>query len=286
MSRLIRHTPAKINLGLELLGKRDDGYHEINTLFVAINLCDTLEVFAAEELILECSPSLNILPEENIVIKAARELQKFAGVKSGAFLRLTKKIPSGAGLGGGSSNAASALQLLNKLWKIALHEVELRTIAARLGSDVPFFMGETAAIGRGRGEILTSVGVRLSHAIVVIRPKVSVATAWAYKSAVPKTFHAVATDYPAIVRDVPVSEWRNYIFNDFEQGVFAHHHTIAATKQALYDAGAEFALMSGSGSCVFGLFADHNRAQKVAANFSSGFYCRQYTASDISASVS
>lgn len=281
MSRLLRRTPAKINLGLELLGKRSDGYHEINTLFLPVTLCDTLEVVVYDELALQCTPSLDIPSADNIVVKAAEALQRAAGTKQGAFIRLEKGIPHGAGLGGGSSDAATALQLLNELWKTGLSDDELRGIAAELGSDVPFFIAKTAAVGRGRGEILAPADISLGCAVVIVRPKAVVSTAWAYRSALPAAFQTKPTDFTAIVRNLPPGEWRDYLFNDFEHGVFRYHPPVASAKRALYEAGAEFALMSGSGSCVFGLFSDHARAERVAANFAAGYFCRQFIPQDL-----
>lgn len=282
----VRYAPAKINLGLELLGKRSDGFHEINTLFLPTTLCDILEVSENEELILECSQLPDILPENNIVMKAADALRRATGTNLGAFIRIEKNIPHGAGLGGGSSDAAVALQALNDLWQTCLSDDELRSIAAQIGSDVPFFISKTTALGRGRGEQLEPTEVAFDYGIVIVQPNIAVSTAWAYKSAVPAVFRSEPAHYDKIIREMPVGEWRNHIFNDFEQGVFRFYPQIAEAKQALYEAGADFALMSGSGSCVFGLFANTDIAARIANNFRNAYYCRQWTAQDTSEQIS
>lgn len=282
MFRSVRYAPAKINLGLELLGKRSDGFHEINTLFLPVTLCDILELSENEELTIECSPSLGLLPEDNIIMKAADALRRTTGTNFGASIRLKKNIPQGAGLGGGSSDAATALQALNELWKTRLSHDELREIAALIGSDVPFFISKTAALGRGRGELLEPVKISLDYEIVIVRPEVEVSTAWAYKLALPAAFRDKPSQFEEITREIPASEWRNYIFNDFEQGVFRWYPQIEFAKRLLYEAGAEFALMSGSGSCVFGLFTDRECAKSVANSFRQVYLCRQWTAKDLS----
>ncbi|GAB1430814.1 4-(cytidine 5'-diphospho)-2-C-methyl-D-erythritol kinase [Ignavibacteria bacterium] len=282
MFRSVRYAPAKINLGLEILGKRSDGFHEINTLFLPVTFCDILEVSENKELTLECSPSLGILPKDNIIMKAADALRRATGARSGAYIRLKKNIPQGAGLGGGSSDAATALQALNEIWQTCLSDDELREIAAQIGSDVPFFISKTAALGRGRGEHIELVEINLDYGIVIVQPNVAVSTAWAYNSALPATFCDKPSQFEEIIREIPAGEWRNYIFNDFEQGVFRRYPQIEVAKRLLYEAGAEFALMSGSGSCVFGLFADRERANSVANSFHNGYFCRQWTAEDLS----
>ncbi len=278
MSRLLCQTPAKINLGLEILGKRNDGYHEIHTLFLPVTLFDTLSVGEADDFYVECVPSLDIPQEENIVVKAARFFQRSASVQKGAHFLLEKHIPQGAGLGGGSSDAAAAICLLNELWQTKLNNEQLCNIAAAIGSDAPFFISKVPAIGQGRGEKLMPADIQLDCGIVIVYPQVAVSTAWAYKEAIPSKFINSSVDFEEIIHSISMREWREYIRNDFEYGVFKRFPQIAQAKKSLYDAGADFALMSGSGSCVFGLFADDAQAQRVAAQFANGYFCKQFTA--------
>ncbi|HYF03369.1 MAG TPA: 4-(cytidine 5'-diphospho)-2-C-methyl-D-erythritol kinase, partial [Patescibacteria group bacterium] len=191
MEKIFRQAPAKINFGLEVLGKRPDGFHEINTVFVRTGLYDELE-FALETdaITLECIPDLGIRPTENLVYRAASLLKDYAerlglfkrsGLK-GTKIRVRKHIPSGAGLGGGSTDAATTLLALKDQWQLPITHFELHTLASTLGSDVPFFLKEQAAVGKGRGEVLTYFDFSLPWWLVIVYPNIHVNTGEAYSA--------------------------------------------------------------------------------------------------------
>ena len=286
---------AKINLGLEVLYKRPDGFHEINTVFVRVSLADTLLIAAngtSNTITLDCQPDLGISDEENLAFKAAKKAQTLA-LESGApsvpslSITLRKQIPYGGGLGGGSSNAGAILRSLTSLWgEQTLSHEQLRGVAAEIGSDVPFFMEDmVCAFGSSRGEVLKPVDVRLPYYVVIVAPSIPILTAWAY-NALKRGDKAAEkrkpTNYASLLSealDAP-NILRQHFTNDFEEVVFAEHPVLAGIKSQLYEQGAMFALMSGSGSSVFGLFKSEIEANNVSASIrerfegSTAFVCK------------
>ena len=241
----------KINLGLNVKFRRGDGYHELETLFVPCDaFSDVLEIGEAPALELEI-PGADWPVQEDLTVKAWRLLSDEFGIPP-VRIYLEKHIPVGAGLGGGSSDAASALKLLNALFSLGLSEAELAQRAARLGSDCAFFIYDTPMLGTGRGEILTPFALDLSaYRLVVEMPEGErVSTREAYAGIVPGPWALPLRE--ALSR--PVAQWRDCVFNDFEASVFAGHPRIAALKEEMYARGAVYAAMSGSGAAVFGLF--------------------------------
>ncbi len=264
---LKRQAPAKINLGLHVLRKRPDGFHDLETVFLRIPWADALSARPAPRLSLTCSDASLSTNETNLVMKAARLLAQEYGVRAGAALHLDKRLPYGAGLGGGSSDAAATLRLLVDLWDLQAPEETLRRLAAALGSDVPFFLGPAAAYATGRGERLTPLldaegtPYRLPFALVVVVPPVHVATAAAYRLVRPR-----ATERPdlrTLVASNDLARWRAALVNDFEDPVFAAYPSVRAVKALLLEAGAGYAALSGSGAAVFGVF--EAQAQVLAA---------------------
>ncbi len=261
---------AKINIGLQILDKRKDGYRNINSIFAPVCLFDELYFSPADKIKLSCSPDIGVTPEKNLVYLAAEAIrQKFPRKNLGAEIRLKKRIPIGAGLGGGSSDAAATVEALDKLWELGLTLEEKKELALRLGSDCPYFLeGGYAKVG-GRGEKIERFDFFPRFFAVLALPKVSVSTKWAYESLkIPPDFSGEPADFKKILlefRDSPF-KWRDKIFNDFEPVVFEKYPVIEELKNALYENGADFALMSGSGSSVFGIFRDGLAAEKAAAN--------------------
>jgi len=246
---------AKINLGLRVTGKRSDGYHDIETVFYPVNLCDVLELVAdskgAERDTLTLTGfELPGSKEDNIVLRAVSRLREVFPIPL-LRIHLHKSIPSGAGLGGGSSDAAFMLRAINRTFGLSLSVDELKEIAAGLGSDCPFFIDCQPAFASGKGEILSPVGdVLAGFYTVLINPGISVSTKEAYKNCTPskpgKSLQELITS--------PVAEWKDLIVNDFEKTVFLIHPQIKSIKQVLYSSGAIFSSMSGSGSTVYGIF--------------------------------
>ncbi len=266
---LKRTASAKINLGLRVLRKRSDGFHDLETVFLRIRWTDTVTATAADHLSLTCSDPALPTNESNLVMKAARLLAEEKGTAQGARLHLNKHIPYGAGLGGGSSDAAATLLLLNDLWQLNCSPNELHTLAARLGSDVPFFLGADAAYATGRGEILTPLVDPATHqpylfpfALVVVVPPVAVSTPEAYRLVQPNDHPR--PDLRNVVCSNDLDCWNQELGNDFEAPILAQYPAIANAKQLLLDAGAGYACMSGSGSAVFGVFIHEATARQAA----------------------
>ena len=249
---------AKINLGLSILEKRKDGFHSIETVFYPIGLSDILEINIYDDRQfgkIEFSQSGILIPgdkEGNLCIKAYQLLSKKYHLKS-ISAHLHKRIPIGAGLGGGSSDAASFLISLNEFLKIGLSETELFHYAGELGSDCPFFIMNSPAFATGRGEVLSSVSIDLSGKyLVLVKPEIHISTKEAYAGVRPRILEESVKD---IVSN-DLSSWKERLHNQFEDTLFEVHPQIAYIKSRLYEMGAIYASMSGSGSTVFGLFTD------------------------------
>ncbi|MGY6560239.1 MAG: 4-(cytidine 5'-diphospho)-2-C-methyl-D-erythritol kinase [Nitritalea sp.] len=242
---------AKINLGLSITAKRPDGYHEIETCMVPIALQDALEIIESKQQRF-FAHGIPIPGEEkdNLILKAYRLLKKDFPSLPEVEIHLLKKIPMGAGLGGGSADAAFALTLMSKLFNLHLEDFLLEEYAAKLGSDCPFFVQNTPKIATGRGEILNPIQLPPQEGhLVLVYPQVHVSTREAYAGIRPKK--------PAcVLREVLAKPecWKEQLINDFEQGIFALHPELAHIKESLYQAGAWYAAMSGSGSTLFGIF--------------------------------
>jgi len=256
--------PAKINLALSVLRKRPDGYHDIDTLFQAIDLCDEVEVeLAGPGVSLEVEGSADLGPEEqNLAHRAAASFLAAAGSDAGVRVRLTKRIPVGAGLGGGSSDGAAVLRCLAALVG-GVGADKLRKIGSDLGSDVPFFLGASPmARGRGRGELLQALEPLPVADLVVVSPPVHVSTADAYRAL------ARGVEDAATKRELVMPVWTDapeVAVNDFQPVVARAHPEITRALEGLRAAGARLALMSGSGSSCFGLFEDRVGAEAAAA---------------------
>jgi|SRR5690606_11826367 len=244
---------AKINIGLQVLNRREDGYHNLETVFYPLKLHDVLEVVEANSV--QFTASGIAIPgdgQDNLCLKAYRLLQKAYDLPP-VHIYLHKVIPIGAGLGGGSADAAFLLKLLNTQFGLGLGEGELIGYARQLGADCPFFIRNAPVLATGIGDAFSEVKVDLSpYHLVLVKPDVHVSTATAYGSVRPQEVSRQLAS--AISR--PVETWKETIFNDFETGIFAQYPEIAAVKALLYENGAVYAAMSGSGSAVYGLFKD------------------------------
>ena len=270
---LAADAPAKLNLGLNVLRKRPDGYHDLETAFLPLRWADHLTAAPAGALALACSDAALPTDGRNLVVRAARSLARHAGIEPRARLVLDKRVPYGAGLGGGSSDAAAALRLLTQLWNLDVPEAEMHALAAGLGSDVPFFLLGAPALATGRGERLAPLvradGTpwRCPFALVVAVPPVHVSTAAAYALVVPDD--RPRPDLAAAILSDDLGRWRREIGNDFETPVAARHPEIEAALGALAEAGAGYAAMSGSGSAVFGAFEDAAAAESAACRLAT-----------------
>lgn len=248
---------AKLNIGLQVLGKRDDGYHNLQTIFYPAGIKDALEIISnetseAKEIVFSNSGRIiDGSPEDNLCLRAYHLIKKDFPQLPNIKMHLHKNIPMGAGMGGGSADAAFVLTLLNNKYKLEIPEEKLLVYALQLGSDCPFFIINKPCIAEGRGELLNQIELDLSaYKIIIVNSGIHVNTASAFKELKPTNEHNnLAT---SILQ--PIDKWRNLIKNDFEEPVFAKHPVLKEIKASLYESGALFALMSGSGSTIYGIF--------------------------------
>lgn len=244
--------PCKINLGLQVVARRSDGYHELVTCFYTVPWCDILEIIPSD-IFSFTTTGIPIPPgdKKNLCVLAYELLKKDFDL-SPVAIHLHKIIPMGAGLGGGSSDAAYTLIALNEIFDLKLSKDALAKYASQLGSDCAFFTQTKPKLGRGRGEILEDINTSLKGKfLVIVKPGVHVSTAEAYSGVRPAL---PETDLREVLEKNPIDKWRNTIINDFEKSVFEKYPIVGEIKKSLYGAGAEFASMSGSGSAVFGIF--------------------------------
>ncbi len=256
-----RYANCKINIGLDILRKREDGYHELETLMVPVEgLYDVIDIekiegttptFISKGLVIDCPP------EQNICLKAWELLHRKHGIGA-AQITLDKRVPFGAGLGGGSSDATVTLLLLNEIFELSLSEEQLISLAAELGSDTAFFVRNTPQLCTSRGEVMTPFEIDLSGmTLVVVKPDAFVSTKEAFSGIKPHT-----PETPLSQRlQRPRSEWQQIVKNDFESHIFKAHPTIEQAKNQLIEMGAIYASMSGSGSSVYGLFEGHKKSE-------------------------
>lgn len=249
---MVNFPSAKINLGLNIITKRSDGYHDIETCMVPIPLFDALEMIPAKKTVFESS-GLEIpgAEKDNLVLKALKLMRKDFPDLGDVHIHLHKNIPMGAGLGGGSADAAFSLVLMNKLFDLHLEPWFLEDYAAQIGSDCAFFIENMPKIATGRGEILEPVEVDLKgDYLVLVKPPIHIGTKEAYAGVKPKK-----PNVPIASVLLDKSAWRDSLRNDFEDSIFPTFPELAEIKKRFYDNGAYYAAMSGSGSTVFGLFS-------------------------------
>lgn len=263
--KAVVNVPGKINLWLEVLGRRTDGYHEVSTLMLPVALFDRLEVEACGEGIrLECAHPLVPVDERNLIHRAAEAFFQKTGWRTGLQVRLDKVLPVGAGMGGGSANAAAILSFLNETAPRPLPAAALHELARSLGADVPFFLLKRPALATGMGDALKPVFGLPPYPLVLIKPPFEVSAAWAYGSLkLTRGGSRIMIDTLLACPHNPAS----YLENDLEDAVSARHPEIAAIKGWLLRNGAVGALMTGSGPTVFGIFEtmDHAMAVEEAA---------------------
>lgn len=244
---------AKINIGLNITEKRPDGYHNIETIFYPIGLCDKLsfEIAKGDETSLSISGiKIDGDPNDNLIIRAYNLLKNNYYLPS-LNIFLEKNIPFGAGLGGGSADAAFMLKMLNEEFNLNLTPIDLEKFAAELGADCPFFVLNKPVLASGIGNVFSNINISIKgYYIVLIKPNVYVSTSNAYSGVkVQKSAFSLLN-----LSEKSISEWKDIVVNDFEKSVFLKFPAIAAIKETLYQQGALYASMSGSGSSVYGIF--------------------------------
>lgn len=255
---MVSFSNAKINLGLNIVSRRSDGYHNIETVFYPIQMKDALEIIPTQKVgndqpvyqFFQSGIEVKGNPEDNLIIKALRLVKEMRGVPP-IDIHLLKTIPFGAGLGGGSSNAAVMLKALNQRFDLQLSRETLLEMALQIGADCSFFIDNHPAFATGIGEQMEQVELNLDdYHFLLIKPDVSVNTAWAYSMIQPQQ---PKVSLQEIIKQ-PITEWKELMHNDFEAPIFQQHPVIKEIKEELYQMGAIYASMSGSGSSVYAFF--------------------------------
>ncbi len=259
---MITYPCAKINLGLNVVARRDDGYHNLETVFFPVGLCDRLEIEEQQKSESSDTPcrlvtdgiSIAGSPKDNLVVKAYELVRSLHPELPQVNIKLTKNIPSQAGLGGGSADCAYTIKMLNNMFNINMSTSDMQQLASYLGADCPFFINPVPSFATGIGEQLMPIDVNLSgYYIAIVKPDVMISTREAFAHITP---HQPVICCKDIVR-MPIEDWRERLVNDFEESIGCKHAEIGHIKQVLYDEGAVYAAMSGSGSAVFGIFRHH-----------------------------
>lgn len=245
--------PCKINLGLNITKKRDDGYHEIYTVMTPVtSLCDIIEILYRSDNEVQFNSSgipIDCPAQNNLCVKAYNEFKKHYNI-GGVTINLHKIVPFGAGLGSGSSDATAVLRGLNEMFECGADEEKLKKMAAALGSDTVFFVNNKTKLCEGRGDILTDLDLDLKGLfITIIKPEINISTKFAYSGITPK---AAQTDIVEVLKG-DIKEWKTALYNDFEEHIFNTYSELADIKESLYKIGADYVSMSGSGSTIYAI---------------------------------
>jgi 4-diphosphocytidyl-2-C-methyl-D-erythritol kinase len=271
MNDLVVKSPAKINIGLNIINKRNDGFHDLETIFYPINLFDEIR-FTKSDIFSFNSNDANLNNEKtNLIIKAKESLEKHFSIQLPVKVFLDKHIPIGAGLGGGSSNAASTLLAITKLFNFELDSATLISLALNLGSDVPFFINPVPSFAESRGEVLFPINFKLDKYLLVVNPGIHVATKWAFgliKPNQPEESLKASIDK----NEISIDEVMKFASNDFEKIVFEHFPEIKEIKEKMLYFGANYSMMTGTGSTVWAMFDDEESAYQTELYFK----CKNY----------
>lgn len=262
--------PAKINIGLYIIEKRNDGFHNLETFFYPIHdLYDIITIKKADNFKFQCDWA-DLNNDDNLVVKAVKLLEKKTGKKFPVEISLGKTIPFGGGMGGGSSDAAAVLVSLNEMFNLKFDFEQLKDLALLLGSDVPFFLFAKPAIGKARGENLELINYEINKPILLINPGIEIPTKEAFGNITPRS-PDISLKEVLLENKSSLSELQNLLRNDFEKYVFSKYPDIEDIKNTMLREGAELSMMSGSGSTVFGIFSNGNAAenckQKISGNY-------------------
>jgi 4-diphosphocytidyl-2-C-methyl-D-erythritol kinase len=260
---------AKINIGLDVLSRRADGYHEIRTLIQSVSLFDTLECEKTDGISITCSDAQILTDETNIVWKCIRAVKDAFGIGGGMRVHLTKRIPYCAGLGGGSADGAAAVTAMAALYGINTDLKTLSRITKNIGADIPYMFYGGLCICQGMGDAITPLGIDADCAVLVVKPDVCISTKEAY-DAIDAYGNSLKSDFASAVDFIAKARWRDLrqtAANVFERYAADAHPKVGGVKEALYALGADFAMMSGSGSAVYGLFKDVEKARSAQAQF-------------------
>ena len=275
MNQVIVQSFAKINIGLNIISRRDDKYHNIETMLQQIDLHDlvSIKTNSSTKITVRCNNSNVPEDEKNICYQAVKLIQQATGIREGVKIEIEKRIPVAAGLGGGSSNAASVIKGLQQLWCVRIDDQVIKSIAMKLGADVLFFLTGGTAIASGTGETLKPITLRDQFICVLIYPNIEISTTWAYRN-----FNFSLTKIKKSVKlahffsnDNNLCRIKNLICNDLEGVVFQHYPMLVEIKDFFYAEGAFYAAMSGSGSTIYGLFPGFEGAVGVMKSLHKPF---------------
>ena len=271
MDSIILKSPAKINIGLNVLRKRNDGYHDLETIFYPLLLTDIIKfVKSSYNSFSSNSDELN-QKEDNLILRAKRLLEEKVNRKLTTEITLEKNIPIGGGLGGGSSNAATTLIALNKLFNLKISFIELSELALQLGSDVPFFLNPVPSFAESRGEKLIPIPFQLSYPILIVNPGINISTSSSFSKINPAV-PAVRLNTLFSNLSINLELMKEKVKNDFEKIIFKEYPAVGQIKAKLYELGAEFALMTGTGSSVFGIFNNLQKARIAEDDFKQKYF--------------
>ena len=251
-TRWVTQSYGKINLGLHVLERLPNGYHTLETGFCFIEWSDRIEMKPAAQMGLHMSEPSIPIDESNLIVKALQLLQEHAGLRDQYHITVNKRVPAGAGLGGGSANAAAVLRMVNKVANLGLAAAELAEVGLRIGADVPFFIHNNVGIGRGLGHEIELCDIQPDAWIVTVFPNEASSTVEAYQQVYPNP--EPDFNLKRVLTEEEIEEWPFLLINDLEPGVITRIPQVGNMKDQMMDFGAEFASMSGSGSSVFGLF--------------------------------
>ncbi len=271
MDKITVESPAKINLGLNVVKKRDDGYHDLETVFIPLILSDKITFTKSEKLTFNTDSEILNALKDNLILRAIRLLERQTNKIFYVNIKVEKVIPIGGGLGGGSSNAAITLKTINKMFRLGLDYLQLSKMALELGSDVPYFLNPVTSYAESRGEMLFPLNFEIQYPILVVNPRIKIDTIWAFKKIKPA--HPIK-NLRDIFQDglINFEILKKYVQNDFEEIVFKEFPELKRIKENLYEQGAEFALMSGTGSTLYGIFSNLQKAIWAEESFKQKYF--------------
>jgi len=266
MNKITVKSPAKINIGLNIINKRPDGFHSLETIFYPLNIYDEI-IFTISDHFSFNSNDSNLNKEKtNLIIRAKEEIEKYSNIKLPVEIYLQKNIPIGAGLGGGSSNAASTLITLDNLFNLNIGSKHLFELAFKLGSDVPFFLNPVAAYGESRGEVIVPINFKSDKFLLVVNPGIHIATKWAFGLITPMP---PSVSLKSLINKprIEIEDLITLASNDFEKIVFNHFPEIKEIKEKMLESGSIFSMMTGTGSTVWGMFDDEKTVYQTEIFF-------------------
>lgn len=271
MNEIVVKSPAKINIGLNISSKREDGFHNLETIFYPINLFDEISFTKSDKFSFNSNDENLNKEKTNLIIKAKESLEKHFGIKLPVKVFLNKHIPIGAGLGGGSSNAASTLLALTKLFNLELDSRTIRKLSLSLGSDVPFFINPVPSFAESRGEILSPINLKLKKYLLIVNPGIHIATKWAFGLINPKQPKDSLKSL-IIKSEIHISDLTKIASNDFEKIVFEHFPEVKEIKEKMLHFGANYSMMTGTGSTVWAMFDEPEASYQTELYFK----CKNY----------